>query len=260
MKNSKTEFTTELFGWAYMPKFKVVIENLANMAEPENWQYPNEPSQYSEYPILESYIKNTYKKLSKENKIVYDKSNSLCCFDTGLVTVNQEPIYIEFKENTAPGVQYWMFNALFRQGEYEATNYEALPDMASYYDDASKLVYDTNKQLLVNYEHIINDNKDRFPAPYNSKTDYELSTYLKGCVDATLKRVKRDYKIAIPQFHNGSIQLLLPLCLTTRTKADLVLVVEDFGSSYRAATCLTLDMALKNARLLNRPNTEWLKS
>lgn len=260
MKNSKTTFTKEFFDWAYVKNFKDVIETLANMAEPEPWQYSNNPNSHSAYPILESYLKYTYKKVSKENKIAFDKSNSLCCFNTGLVTVNQEPIYIEFKENTAPGVQYWMFNALFRQGEYEATNYEALPDMASYYDDASRLVYDTKKELFVNYEHIINDNKDRFPAPYNSMTDYQLSTYLKGCVDATLKRVRRDYKIAIPQFYNGSIQLLLPLCLTTRTRADLALAVEDFGSSYRAATCLTLDMALKNARLLNRPNTEWLKS
>jgi hypothetical protein len=53
--------------------------------------------------------------------------------------------------------------------------------------------------------------------------------------------------------------LLLPLCLNTKAKADLALVIEKENGVYRASTCLTLDMAINNARLIAKPDDEWLK-
>jgi Domain of unknown function (DUF3825) len=71
--------------------------------------------------------------------------------------------------------------------------------------------------------------------------------------------VKRNYKTAIPQYYDASIQLLLPLSLTDPSKADLALVVERFSDFYRASTCLTLDMAYNNARQLAKPDRDWLQ-
>ena len=135
-----------------------------------------------------------------------------------------------------------------------------LPEMAFYYDDPSKLIYDVRKELVVNIEHMIVDNKSRFPAPYNTMPDYNLKLYIDGCVKAAIERVRRNYKVAIPQYFltTGTIQLLIPLCLTDPNTADLAIVVEDYGSMYRASTCLTLDMAMNNARLLARPDRDWL--
>ena len=56
----------------------------------------------------------------------------------------------------------------------------------------------------------------------------------------------------------GGLQLLLPLCLVRPDQADLALVVERENQVYRASTVLTLDMAYNNARLVARPDTEWL--
>lgn len=259
MRHDKTDFTDDFFDWAYVKNYQDVLKDLAELAECENWQYINNPSTYSNYPILDNYLKYTYKKIAKEKKISFDKTDTICCFNTGLVTPVQEPIYMEFKENPAPGDQYWIFKMFFRKGEHEAISFGKLPEMASYYDDPTKLIYDVRKELIVNYGHIISDNKERFPEPFKSMGDYQLSSFLKGCIDSTLERVRRNYKIAVPQFFDDSIQLLLPLCLNDPSKADLAIVVEDFGTNYRAATCLTLDMALNNARQLTRPDTEWLK-
>lgn len=74
----------------------------------------------------------------------------------------------------------------------------------------------------------------------------------------TQQRVYRNYKTAIPQFHRGEIQLLLPLCLERPDRADLALVVSRVGDCYRGDTVLTLQMAYNNARLLTRPDREWL--
>ncbi len=74
------------------------------------------------------------------------------------------------------------------------------------------------------------------------------------------RRVKTNYKIAIPQFFNNQIQLLLPLCLTPNSQnPDLALVIHRINNTYRANTCLTLKMAYNNARLIVKPQSSWLK-
>ncbi len=139
------------------------------------------------------------------------------------------------------------------------TRFKNLPDIAHYFDDPSQLIFDVRKELRVNYEHIIADNKKRFPTPYNNMDDYQLQTFLKGVIDNAIERVRRNYKAAIPQYYRRRIQLLLPLCLSNPTVADLALVVENLGDFYRASTCLTLDMAYNNARQLARPDRDWLQ-
>ena len=89
--------------------------------------------------------------------------------------------------------------------------------------------------------------------------DFALQTVLKGAIDNAKERVRRSYKTAIPQFYRSGVQLLLPLCLSDPQRADLALVVERHETFYRAATCLTLDMAYNNARQLARPDRDWLQ-
>jgi hypothetical protein len=61
------------------------------------------------------------------------------------------------------------------------------------------------------------------------------------------------------KYYKGGIQLLLPLCIGNPQAGDLALVVENHDQLYRAATCLTLDMAYNNARQLARPDRDWLQ-
>ena len=67
-----------------------------------------------------------------------------------------------------------------------------------------------------------------------------------------------NYTLAVPQFYGGRIQLLLPLCLTG-DKPELALTIQREDGFYAARTCLTLDMAYNNARLICRPETSWIK-
>lgn len=89
--------------------------------------------------------------------------------------------------------------------------------------------------------------------------NYLLSNIFHGTIADAKRRVRRNYKTAIPQYYNGRLQLLLPLCLQTKANADLALVIEKENGVYRASTCLTLDMAINNARLIAKPDDEWLK-
>ncbi|MGO4789257.1 MULTISPECIES: DUF3825 domain-containing protein [Paenibacillus] len=47
---------------------------------------------------------------------------------------------------------------------------------------------------------------------------------------------------------------------TAKPKRDFVLAVrKDNNSEYVAKTCLSLEMAYQNARVLAKPDNEWLK-
>jgi len=262
MKNDIYDLPEDLFDFAYIPNFHTTIEKLSQMAEDEDWGYHVLPSIDTNYPILENYTKHTYQRIAVEKKVAYSKDKKYCCFDLGLLTRSQrEPIYVLFTENSDPNYKtYWQFHKYFRRGEADARYFVKLPEMAFYWEDPSKLIFDPRKELNVNYEHIIQDNKSRFPTPYNQMDDYKLSNYIKGCIESVKEKLKRNYKIAVPQYFltSGTIQLLIPLCLASPDKADLAIVVEDYGDMYRAATCLPLDLAINNARLLARPDRDWL--
>lgn len=249
----------ELFrDFAFVPRFDENIEQLAAMAEPEDWEYKNSPSQ-SPHPILRNYLTYTYRRIAEEKKISVTKDEDHACWNTGLITSAQEPIYIIFSKNHLPDLaNYWHYWKFCRQGEWDLNRFGSLPDMAHYFDDPSVLVFDSRKELRVNVEHVVSDNLPRFPQSLQGMNVFGLQNLVRGAIDSARQRVRRNYKTAIPQYYQGTIQLLLPLSLTDATKADLALVVDRFPDFYRAATCLTLDMAYNNARQLARPDRDWL--
>lgn len=241
------------------------LEELAKLAEPEDWEYKTTKSEYP-MPILFNYLKYTYRRLAEESrtsstspKIVASDDGQALTFNTGLVTPNQEPIYAYAARNNRPDMQVWRLMGWARRGEARLNSFSLLPDMAHYFDDPAVLVLDPRKEMRVNVEHIVADNKERFPSPYSQMDGYQLQTFLQGVIASARERVRRNYKIAIPQYYSGRIQLLLPLCMSKPSVADLALVVEDFGSFYRASTCLSLEMAYNNARQITRPDRDWLQ-
>ena len=259
LKNAPYDFPEHFRDFVFMPKFDENIEFLANMAEAEDWGYKSTPSVHAR-PILRNYVTYTYRRITEEKKVAITPDEERACFNLGLITETQEPIYILFEKNKIENLpHYWHFWRFCRRGEWELNQFPSLPEMAHYFDDPSNLVYDSRKELRVNVEHIINDNLDRFPVALKKMNPFGLQNLVKGAIESATQRVKRNYKTAIPQYYQGSVQLLLPLTLVDPTKADLALVAEKFSDFYRAATCLTLDMAYNNARQLARPDRDWLQ-
>ena len=252
-------FPDDLFDLVFIPHIDQRLAELAGMAEPEDWSYRNTPNDHQN-PVLYNYLRYTYSRLAEEEKIAVADDGRSVVMNTGLVTAGQEPIFMYCTQNKLQNRdEPWHFGAWRRKGEYDLTRFSSLPEMALYFDDPASLVLDTRKELRANVEHIIEDNKERFPVPYNAMDTYQLQTFLKGAIDNAKERVRRNYKTAVPQYYRGKVQILLPLCLSRPGVADLALVVEDHGAFYRASTCLTLDMAYNNARQLARPNRDWLQ-
>lgn len=256
---STSPWKEELFDFAFIPVIKDRLEELAEMAETEDWEYQHVESEYPK-SILYNYLRFSYRRVAEEGKIALSEDGQYACFNTGLVTPHQEPIFASFETNRKGGAQPWYFKGWFRRGQWELNKFPELPDLPHYFDDPSGLVLDYRKEFRVNIEHIIAETpRDRFPEPYRSMADYALQTVLKGAIDNARERVRRNYKTAIPQYYHSKVQLLLPLCLSNPQAADLALVVERHSTFYRATTCLSLDMAYNNARQIARPDRDWLQ-
>ena len=65
MKNDMYELPDTLYDFAQIPNFHTVIEDLANLAEAEDWNYHNQTDPQTDYPILENYLRNTYIRLAR---------------------------------------------------------------------------------------------------------------------------------------------------------------------------------------------------
>jgi hypothetical protein len=75
------------------------------------------------------------------------------------------------------------------------------------------------------------------------------------------KRIRWNFKTAIPQYHPrlDAMSLLLPLALINDEVVDIALVVtRNPSGSYQGRTILPLDWAYNNARLVCRPDSDWL--
>ena len=99
----------------------------------------------------------------------------------------------------------------------------------------------------------------------NSLVDDELFLRMKGMIERSvhmaMRRVMWDYKTAIPVYFpaRNTISWLLPLALTAGSRADVALVVERFpNGNLEGHTILDLDMAYTDARLISKPQSDWL--
>lgn len=257
-KNQPYDLPEAFHDFAMMPRFDDDIVSLAGLAENEDWEYRFTASTYGN-PILRNYILHTYKRIAEEKKVAVSADENFCCWNTGLITPAQEPIYMLLSKNKIDNIDsYWHFSKWVRRGERDLNRFTSLPDMAHYFDDPAVLVLDTRKELRMNVEHVVADNVDRFPQSLRSMNSFGLQNMVSGAQNSAWQRVQRNYKTAVPQYYQGQVQLLVPLALTDPSRADLALVVERYSDFYRAATCLTLDMAYNNARQLARPDRDWL--
>jgi hypothetical protein len=234
-------------GYEYMAYFNVnwnnYTEQLAKIALSETWS--NE--QYPDNGILANYLVKTCVKLSSEKNIAIGQDYAL--FNTGLFTKYYETIYAY---QSGSEIQFLT--------EYELSNIgvSERPERANYFEHPELLLFDWHYPIDVQYKHILNDDRNKRRLPKEFLNSNNMVTILNGAIDTMKKRVSCNYKLAIPQYYDGQIQLLLPLCLMSDNKPDVAIAVTKINNRYQGKTCLTLDMAYNNARLIAKPDNNWL--
>lgn len=184
-----------------------------------------------------------------------------------------------------------------KAGKTVVSYFNPLPQRAHYFDNITDMIYDTSSpEPKLDWSHIILENVKRLPIDFlvenkpvnfilqdtSNMTTLEKVTYydslakaiesdekkyraiknrLKDSLDLALKRVQWNYKTAIPMYfpRKNKMSLLLPLAIMDDEIIDLALVVEKTQSgTYLGHTILTLEQAYNDARLITRPDSDWL--
>lgn len=244
----------KLFQFAYCHNYETKINALTALC-PEKWSFGSN----SDNIILKNYIYHTFEKVFEENKVI--EKLEYCLFNTGLYTNYYQEIYAYFVKNQNSDKQKWFFDGFYTAYQISNMGITEQPQRANYFVNPSALVFDTNCEIIPQYSHIFNDPENFLRIPENIRQNSNKIMLFDGAIKRAKQMINANYKTAVPQYYNGKIQLLIPICLINENIPDLALVVSknEAGNQYLGHTCLTLDMAYNNARLIARPDSNWLK-
>ena len=255
------ELSENLFDECVMPEKH--FEILKELAMNENWNYIKDESKFKN-PILRNYLIFTYKRLVElqklnPNKTYFFISNEYLSFNTGLQTNNYEEIYMLLGKNQLENKKNWYSIGFFKESDNEFLSKCKLSERAQFINSTDELILDSKLKIITNLDHILNEKENLERIPKDIRNTPYLINILNGAIDISLKRLRANYKFAVPHYYNNKIQLLLPIFLKNESKQpDVVLVLEKKNDCYRGSTCLTLDMAYNNARLIAKPETDWI--
>ncbi len=186
-------------------------------------------------------------------------------------------------------------------GKMLVNYFNPLPMPPRYFTKSEDLFFDLDKRLHTDFDHIIIDNIRRLPLHFledqfsdcpeakdicaeiyetadkyrraalynelkeiisdNSRLFIRIQNRIKDSIELARKRVRWNYKTAIPSYFpkRDSMSLMLPLCLTEEETPDVALVVELTQSgNYQGQTILTIPQAYIDARLMCRITGDWL--
>ncbi len=186
-------------------------------------------------------------------------------------------------------------------GKQLVNYFNPLPLPPSYFKNKEELFFDHTKQLHTDFEHIIISNVKRLPTQFlydqffdndrareiitkirdgvdyveknalydelktiiyeNNRLFMRIQNRIKDSIELAKKRVRWNYKTAVPSYFpkRDSMSLMLPLALCDETTPDVALVVELTRSgNYQGQTILTLPQAYIDARLMCRLTGDWL--
>lgn len=261
---------SDLFEFAYVPGWYAQLDELAKLALPEPWRFrePAYSTKNLDTPILERYIHTIFKKQVIDYNGERDPAkaagyfhveNEYACFHTGLYTRRYKAIYACFDRNKRPAsMREWYFRGFADEISPWLKYISPLPKKPGYDMTQYGVNYNPEWPIRVNIDHILGDGENLSRLPAAVRDARNLPLLLETAVELARRRAVIEPGIVVPQGYQGRVQYLLPVCLTDMEKPDLAMTLTIMGGYYLGNTCLTLEMAYLNARLLAKPAAPWL--
>ena len=249
-----------LYHFAYCgtdESFMRKLENLAYMAEYEIWGF----DESNPLSILKNYIYRTFERTNAQHKVLVSNDGEYACSNTGLLTPFGKDILMYFGRNLKGGVSPWYFRDFKVYTDREVMNhFSSVPPLATYADDYDQLYFKPDHHIEVNFDHILDDNWERIhkELPFDKAV---VRTLLFGAIEDSKLRVRRNLRLAVPQFYKNEIMFLLPvkIPISDEKQVTMALAIEETEQKqYRANTIFTREMAYEKARLLMKPDSNWL--
>lgn len=246
------------------------LEQLAQLAEPENWHSKNSliPDR------LYNYIIKTFEFCHDNDLLLFNEDRNKVLFNTGLMTPLGEDIYGYFEKYENPPAHIpdpneYKFKTFLRASDRSVTNnFTEKPCLAKYTDNPLDYIFDVDKDMDFNATHIFQDHWDIEEGQYDRFTP-ELrilgrdvaKALINDAAQTAIRRIKRNHRLVVPQYYNNQIMYLIPLIVNLPNDKITVLalaVEKTHTETYRVNTIFDLDMAYKKARLVMKPESNWL--
>lgn len=249
-----------LFRFAFLGKDDVFLGKLAELAciaEDENW---TSSSSTKEYNILSNYLQHTFERAFElgTEYVLVKEDETYCCFNTGLLTSHGEDIICMFNKFESSDTYSWHLMGFRKKSDWDfLSNFSKTPKVPHYFNNPADSYFDPNREIIKNFDHILDDNFTRFDEELQNKGKHYIKSLLNDAIDLTITKCKRNYRIAVPQYYKGKITYLLPVSIDDNLMA---VAVEYINERYRVNTIFTLEMAYMNAGLLMKPEVDWISS
>ena len=230
---------------------------------------------HTEFPKLRNYLDYTFvRQLELEQEspgrhFLLTDTQDWICFNTGLQTQHGADLIATFQKYmpkvgaTPKPVSDWVYKGCYTPNEprYRTIFGNRIPDLAWYSKDSRDYVFDTSYSLDRDvFDHLFERAKGRAGLP--NAPDEVVRNYLRGAIENLIPKILRNYKVAIPVYYveEKRMQLLLPFVSASDANDVSCFLVDrdDENRVYRLKTIFDLDQAYFSARLITRPDREWL--
>lgn len=240
------------------------------------WQFHQqrfvEQYAHSAVPKLKNYLNYTFMRLMELEQndpgkyFRLSQDGTRICFNTGLQNQHQSDLLATFQKSKADGskpVADWVYRGTHAPNDNGYRNFfpPEFPEIAWYSKDSRDYVFDVSYNLEKDtFDHLFDRAKERAGLP--NAPDEGIRNYLRGTIEGLVPKIKRNYKVAIPVYYvkERRMQLLLPFPSASHKDEYASFLVErdDAAKTYRLKTIFDLDQAYFSARLITRPDQEWL--
>ena len=232
----------------------------------------------TEFPKLKNYLNYTFVRLqtleteSPGEYFLFDDKQEWICFNTGLQNAYGVDLLAVFQKYRArknddaappPPRPDWVYKYCLahNDGVYRRLFGTRLPKIAWYSTDSRDFVFNMGYSLDKDaFEHLFDRAKQRAGLP--NASDEVVRNYLRGAIENLIPKILRNYKVAIPVYYveEKRMQLLLPFVSASNTNDVSCFLIErdDNNKCYHLKTIFDLDQAYFSARLITRPDKEWL--
>ena len=230
---------------------------------------------YTDVPKLKNYLDYTFVRhieLEQANPgkhFIFSDAQDWVCFNTGLQTQHAADLMATFQRYVPKAggpnkpVADWVYKGCYTPTETRYRNKfgNRVPDLAWYSRDSRDYVFDTSYDLDRDvFDHLFERAKERAGLP--NAPDEVVRNYLRGAIENLIPKILRSYKVAIPVYYvkEKRMQLLLPFVSASNVNDVSCFLVErdDEHKLYRFKTIFDLDQAYFSARLITRPDKDWL--
>ena len=261
----------------YDAPFKAIATSTVDGYDAWEFQQQRFKTKYQKasVPKLRNYLNYTFVRLNALERnspgqyFHFTTDQEWVCFNTGLQNsfgVDLIALFQKYKSKDTSqqqGRPDWVYKGCFASNDKQYRNLfgGATPDIAWYSADSRDYIFDTSYKLDKDaFDHLFDRAKERSGLP--NAPDEVVRNYLRGAIENLVPKIFRNYKIAIPVYYveEKRMQLLLPFISASDTNDVSCFLVErdDKSKSYHLKTIFDLDQAYFSARLITRPDKDWL--